>query len=220
MSETYNIDRKTAARLLNVSVRTIDRYLSSGRLSSIKNNGRVWVSKADILSLSHRQTFDLSDMTRQHRHVDNIGDINVDRVVLEPEIITETRQETRVDTYKELYDSARIELEEKQKLLDQATYRIGQLEAQIESMVPMIEFKKQQQLLAENADQYMKAIEEEENKRKELARQLIGEIEKKKEMITEKDKEIEAERLNKAIFAVILFVILSLQPLFWLILKS
>jgi Fe2+ transport system protein B len=220
MSETYNIDRKTAARLLNVSVRTIDRYLSSGKLASIKNNGRVWVSKADILSLSHRQTFDMTDMTRQHRHVDNIADIDVDTVIHEPEIIVKKQETTRDNTYKELYANAKEELEDKQKQLDQATYRIGQLEAQIETMVPMLEFKKQQQLLAENADQYMKAIQQEEEKRKELARQLIGEIEKKKELITEKEKEIENERLNKSIFAVILFVILCMQPVLWMLLKA
>jgi hypothetical protein len=219
MSQVYNIDRKTASRMLNVSIRTIDRYLSSGRLESIKNNGRIWISKADVLSLSHQQSFDGQDTTRQHRHVDNIADRVRETIVLEPDVMAEIKETSNVDTFKDLYEKTQNELTEKQSLLDQATYRIAQLEAQIENMVPMLEFKKQQQLLSESADQYMKAVEIEETKRKEMARQLLGELEKKKVQIRTKEKELDTERLNKAIFAVILFVILSMQPILWILLK-
>ena len=45
---TLDIDRKMASKLLNVSVRTIDRYIRSGKLPAREVNGRIWLSKGSI----------------------------------------------------------------------------------------------------------------------------------------------------------------------------
>lgn len=207
MSVTHTIDRKTACRLLNVSLRTVDRYLSTGRLSHIKNKGRVWLSKEEIVDL-YKELTDTG--TASLWHDDNVDRETDNTVITETIEVKETprdRDETQTDTaiYKNLY----IETKDK---LDQATFRIGQLESQLTSMVPLLEYQKQQRLLQQTNDGYKQKLKETETV-------LLAKIDASEIKIKRKDKEIEAERFNKAIFAVILFLILFLQPILWIVLK-
>ncbi len=224
MANDYNIDRKTASRLLNVSLRTVDRYLSTGRLSSIKSNGRVWLSHENILSILKQMEADMVDMSThvswQHDSAAKTVDSDAD-IPLESEIVDDTVSSERQsrNPYKQLYEETKVVLEEKQKLLDQATYRVGQLEAQITAMVPLVEFKQQQKLLAATTDEYEKAVREEEIKRERLAAKLLEQIDVREKTMIELDRELDAERLNKAVFAVILFMVLALQPVLWVLLR-
>ena len=47
----YNIDRKTASKLLKVSMRTVDRYIVAKKVSIEKRDGRIWLDKKEILKL-------------------------------------------------------------------------------------------------------------------------------------------------------------------------
>jgi excisionase family DNA binding protein len=48
MTKTYNITRESAAKLLNISTRTIDRYIKSGKLSYKKVANKVLLAKEEI----------------------------------------------------------------------------------------------------------------------------------------------------------------------------
>ncbi len=48
---SYDIDRDAAAKLLNVTTRTIDRYIRSGRLSARHANGRIFLSNRELKHL-------------------------------------------------------------------------------------------------------------------------------------------------------------------------
>lgn len=224
MALTYNIDRKTAARLLNVSLRTIDRYLSSGKLSSVKNGGRVWLAKEDIMKEMRSNDVDnddiVSDIRRRYRQADNFADIINEGVVVDEKVHeTMKRVPTEDGPYKALYEELRGELHDKQSRLDQATYRIGQLEAQLQSMVPLVDFKKQQKLLSETTEKYSTALRSEQTKRKQITANLMRKIELTEKNLVIREREVETERLNKAVFATILFILLAMQPILWLILR-
>ena len=218
MSKSYTIDRKTAARLLNVALRTVDRYLANGRLSHIKNRGRVWLSKEEVIQLYNDLLAEENDTNSGTLWQTDSTDNDTDRVIFAE---TRTKEDSFADKQKEENDSIvykGLYLETKEKL-DQATFRIGQLESQIATMVPLLEFQKQQRVLQETAETYQKRVQELDYKSKVQASQLLSKIEEKESMLKEKDKEVEVERFNKAIFAVILFVILFLQPVLWILLK-
>ena len=51
MSKTYNVTREVAAKSLNISTRTIDRYIKSGKLSYKKIANKVILAKEEVLSL-------------------------------------------------------------------------------------------------------------------------------------------------------------------------
>ncbi|MEI8092475.1 MAG: helix-turn-helix domain-containing protein [bacterium] len=51
MSKTYNVTREAAAKTLNISTRTVDRYIKSGKLSYKKIANKVILAKEEIISL-------------------------------------------------------------------------------------------------------------------------------------------------------------------------
>lgn len=240
MQAKYNIDRQTAARLLNVSLRTVDRYLATGKLSAVRTDGRVWLSNLDIRNMLKGIEADMTNSESLHDNTDNIVDMRTDsdrQNVIYSDVTERTsrqdhlRDDTRHDNseteglnrkavfYKNLYEETKLELQEKQKMIDHATYRIGQLESQVASMVPLLEFQQQQKMLAEKTAHYEHELGVEKARRKELTTQLIAEIEDREAALKGKDKEVAVERLNKSVFAVILFVVLALQPVLWILLR-
>lgn len=114
---TLNIDRKTASKILGVSVRTIDRHIRTGRLVAYRENGRIWLNKADISKMKNgaisivRQTIDKPNNV----HIVSAG----------------KKTGADGDFYKDLYQEAKKALEEYRQKLDQSNYRIGQLESQL-----------------------------------------------------------------------------------------
>jgi len=61
MTKTYTIDRKTASGLLDVSVRTIDRYIDKGMLSIRKDGRSVWIAKEDVVDEMIKKGIPVSD---------------------------------------------------------------------------------------------------------------------------------------------------------------
>jgi len=107
------------------------------------------------------------------------------------------REENEI--YKKLYFDVKEELNIKQERLEIANYRVGQLEAQLRSSMPMLEFHR---------DKYQSEKEKQE---------LKEEVTKKEKEIKEVYSSVKIEKFNKRILLIILLFTLALQPL-WLIL--
>lgn len=129
------ITRLEAAKLLSVSVRTIDRYIRAKKLSAAKIDSAIRLSKAEVLALATPLFEGLStpgmsggvyvDTTR--RGVVNDSEV-VDSLSTSPEKIFE-------DLCKKLQE----EVKENHRLLEMANYRVGQLEGQLKVSIPLIE---------------------------------------------------------------------------------
>lgn len=114
------IDRKTASRLLRVSVRTVDRYIHRGVLPVKQSNGRILIKKKDVLHVSARRApLSISPRTS------SVTTIPVR--VHEPD----------VSFYKDLYSESRKVLDEYKAKLEQATQRASHLESQIFHQRPL-----------------------------------------------------------------------------------
>lgn len=103
-----DIDRKKASQLLGLSIRTIDRYIKHGKLSAKVDHGRIWLNKKEISQFSYQ---------------------NPTQKIVVPE--TRRVSKSSSDFYKELYEETKNALTEYRQKLEQANYRIGQLESQI-----------------------------------------------------------------------------------------
>lgn len=208
MTSLYSIDRQNAARILGVSVRTVDRYIASGQIRKVKNQGRTWLSNEDIKDMvsSNKQTMsdNVASSFFSASAKDNVASQNVSNhsrveVVEEKETSRSTNRNNSLN-YKDLYQEAKDELEEKNKRLQQATYKIGQLESQVKSMIPQIEHEQQQKLLSQKVQNMESLFHNEVQKRETATKKLLGELKIK-------ESELESERFNKAIFAILLFLI-------------
>lgn len=196
----YKIDRKTASKLLKVSLRTVDRHAKSKKLSTAVINGRILFDKREILIFRDKKmSIDKVDMSTDHLSIDNGVDkvdnfevFNQDVVYSDVDSVYSGKSKKRDqndEIYKKLYFETKEELREKQERLEVANYRVGQLENQLKNSVPLLEYHKER-------DQKTKELEE--------TRQRIT-------------SQLNYETISKRIFLTILLIILALQPL-WLLL--
>lgn len=206
--ETHNLDRKTASKLLKVSIRTIDRYIKSKKLSTSVVDGRVWLSKKELEEMNNRKVSRMStqvvDMSTPRVSTDTVVGETDNVEVIEHESVdsvsTKKRKRKASSTvYKKLYDDMKEELHEKQERLEIANYRVGQLEAQVKNSIPMLEYHQEKF----EKEQHEEKLKEQITEQNTLIKRVINQI--------------KHEKFNKRIFLGVLLIILALQPL-WLLL--
>lgn len=176
------IDRKTASQLLSVSIRTIDRYIRSGKLWAIAENGRIWLDKKEILS------FSAPEKTSRKMAIDRPMSIPVRSI-----------KESGTDFYQDLYGEAKRALGDYQQKLEQANYRIGQLESQI--------LNPHTPKMIERRD---------ESPSMEFLRKELQDGEKEMTVLKELLKK---ERTGRIIFAALTYILLLLLPTLWYLLR-
>jgi hypothetical protein len=204
---TYNIDRKGASKLLKVSIRTIDRYIKSKRLSIQIVNGRVWLNRKEIAEFKGKllkpvyvdkvivSTSDMSIDDNVDR-VDNVEVIDQEKEEKKSSKINENSISNEI--YKKLYFEAREELHEKQERLEIANYRVGQLESQIRNSIPLLEYHR------------------ENYERKKIEEEFVNKINESVSTLKKLSLEAKIATLKKRIAIGLFFTLLALQPL-WLL---
>lgn len=208
----YKIDRKSASRLLKVSMRTVDRYIRAKKLSFEQHDGRIWLNRSEINKLrtpeSSRQEIDTVDSEMSiDKTVSTPVDMSTDDVhsvstVKEPNTARQ-RENNNGDIYKNLFEELQVELRQKQERLEGANYRVGQLEGILKESVPLPEHNRL--LLSERAEK--QRLEAEHTSLSQLTAQL--------------KENLKDEKLTRKIFLGFIFLLMLLQPLWlWLSLSK
>ncbi len=208
MSTSFTIDRKEASELAGISLRTLDRYIRSGRLKARKINGFVKLDENELRAFrtgyAPKEAEDVA--TRRHRSLNDFENTPILDVQSElGKVLGEDfsqKESAKGGVYEILYKETRDDLKEYQQKLELANYRLGQLEAQVTNSIPLLEHKAQS-----------KKYEAREGKLKEIARKYIKEAKALK-------VEHGIEKLNAKVYIVLLFIVLGLQPILWWILQK
>lgn len=197
LTNNYTIDRRAASRLLKVSMRTLDRYVKAKKLSTKIVDGRIWLNRDEVggfrVAKGESIMVGKVDMSTSKMSIDD----NVD--IVSPLSTTPRKERGGKALYKKLFQDLRDELHEKQERLEIANYRVGQLEAQIRNSIPLLEYHRETF---------------ERDKQSEAKDIELREAHKTVKNVT---TQLQYEKFNKRIFLSVLLVILSLQPL-WLLL--
>ena len=214
----FDIDRKTASRLLKISLRTVDRYIEAQKLSHERRDGRVWLDKKELSQLKtqrrvdivkSRMSIDKMDLIPVDMSIDNDGNTvhtvyseNSSRKPRTPNSHSRESDENinaELELLKKLYAQLQEELKAKEQRLEVSNYRLGQLEARIKESIPLLEYKRG--IATEQA--------EKTRLRKDLDARLM-------ELDMEKNN-FREEKFNKTVYLILLFILLLLQPLWFLI---
>lgn len=133
---SYTIDRYEGAKLLNCSTRTVDRYISAGKIRSKRIGKKIFLHDEDIRILQN------GGIQEDYIVIDSQG-----QIVTAPDNESQfTRRPVAVD-YKQLFDDAQKAIERKDVLIQELSYRAGQAEAELKNSISMIEYKKATMLL-------------------------------------------------------------------------
>ena len=103
--------------------------------------------------------------------------------------------------YQKLYEELKEEHQHNQKRIEAANYKVGQLEAQLGTMVPLLEYKKQQ------------------NKHKKLELGLRTQVRKRELQLKKARRMLNSEKLNKWVLAILALGLIAAQPIIWLMQK-
>jgi excisionase family DNA binding protein len=191
--ETPTISRKEAATLLNISTRTLDRYVRQSKITPIRRGRSVTFNLDELRKFQQKRTsslqpplsIDADELLEEMRSREGVSTHEGTQHPARPE----------EKVYKHLYEEANRELKQKEELLRGANYRVGQLETKLQNMVPLLEFKKQ----------------------KEEVDKLKGESEEREKVCTILKENIRIEKFNKKIFTILFFLSLSLFPILLII---
>jgi hypothetical protein len=223
MSSTdTHISREKAANHLNVSVRTIDRYIRKGFFEVKRFNRNVFITTP-----SFEQYYqDKVGSTPPVENDSNKSGEGVTADAIETIEVSESDASEAgsrmsgmnagpsmsrhghsydlqpVAIYKELYDELKGKYEDQVKRLEGAHYRVGQLEAQVKNMVPLLEFKQERKRLS-SLDQQYKA-----------------DIKQAKVKVVRTRRLVESERFNKNVYIALVYGLLALQSIFWLVMQG
>lgn len=219
------VDRKQAAQILNVSIRTVDRYIKKGTLRKEVINGRIFIKSDSFKKLQEekqKQDEYLSQLNSNYSNKESVPHRETmdaaETSNNEDEVLTAYIEEgiengEKSGIYKRLYEELQEELKEKQERLEGANYRVGQLEGLLKETVPLLEYRKALALEQKKRDELEDLLTtfEKDNER------LNQTVESKLTELEHVSKKLSTERLNKKVFVIILIVLFLLQPL-WLIL--
>ncbi|MFT7184324.1 MAG: excisionase family DNA binding protein [Oceanicoccus sp.] len=210
----FTVTRKQASTLLDVSARTIDRYIRAKKLSARKKGGAILLNEEELQNLKVSKFQNMHGASpsvegRAHRHIDSaqtVIDGTTGAVEETPAPATSKaivkKTDAREEVFEELYGLSRREIREYHNKLEAANYRLGQIETQMKHSVPLLDFQAKSDQLREN-----EVVVGTKVKRQEEALDML-------------EQEIKAERLNKNIYIGLLFGLLALQPLLWLLLQG
>ena len=202
LSTTY-VDRDEASAILKVSTRTLDRYIRKFRFKTRKDGRRILIKRVDVDKIiqdqigqfieQKQENLDNQNQAVHHETAIAVKDIKVESVR------KNEKAEKEEQVYHGLYNEVKKELKEKQERLDAATYRVGQLEAQVKSMVPMLDYTRKEKELKE-------------------AKQTIEQKEVEKvEVINKMEQKLRNERMAKWIYLSLTGLLLVIEPILFLV---
>lgn len=143
MTKTYNITRESAAQLLNISTRTIDRYIKSGKLSYKKVANKVLLAKEEIWSL--QQEFSAlhqeinTEIVGHSENNSHAITTNNNKSGMEDII------DQKVEKFFLIFKENEKMMEEKNKIIFMLQQRVSELENKIQYMVALPDYNKEKQ---------------------------------------------------------------------------
>ncbi|MBI5414428.1 helix-turn-helix domain-containing protein [Candidatus Peregrinibacteria bacterium] len=119
--------RKEAANFLEISTRTLDRHVKSGRMNPVRKNGMLFFHKSDLLHLKSTDEI-------QNPHIVSIASHSQHTA----------SDASSINKYKILWEATKENLAEKEKLLLTLHHQVGYLESELKNSVPLLESKNSQ----------------------------------------------------------------------------
>lgn len=131
---SYNFDREQAADELAVSTRTLDRYVKSGKIRTKRIGKKIFLNDDDIRSIKNESP----EIVRP-------TDTKVsDEIVFFDEEVPQTnfRKKPVMIDYRDLYEDALRRMAEKDRVIQDLSYRAGHAESELKHSISLAEYKK------------------------------------------------------------------------------
>lgn len=162
----YKLTRKDAADLLNISTRSIDRYIKSGKIRTKKDWKVVLVNEEDIDKLrnSWESNQEIILPTKKEKK-----QVEENEFIEAEEKVTTSKSLSVLDN---IYEDLKNELNKKDSIIQDLSIKLWRAEEIAKNSISLIEFKKSQFLLEESKDFLSKEVTDLKHDRNRLLRDL------------------------------------------------
>lgn len=142
MTRTYSITRETAAKILGVSTRTIDRYVKNWKLSYKKIANKVLLAKEEIAEIQN----DFSAL-RQEVSTEVVSNTtsNVWSSITTVNPWLEKAIDEKIEKFFLIFNEKDKILEEKNKVIFMLQQRVWELETKLKTMVALPDYTREKQ---------------------------------------------------------------------------
>lgn len=192
----YTLTREEASEKLGVSIRSVDRYLKSGKLRSEKDWKVVMINEDDVNSIlwwwTKKQTIITPEKAAENNNT--TSQKNIPHNFETKEIATEADINQQNSKLESIYEDLREEIKEKDKKIWELTFKLWKMEEVVKNSISLIEFKKSQFLLEES---------------KQATQKDLDSVKKEKEIIEEKYKDEKNVNNILIVVSVVLFILLA-----------
>lgn len=180
MSIMYKYTRQDVADRLNISTRSVDRYIKAGKLRAKKEWKVVFVKGSDVDAM-------LDGTPQNHEVIIE----NAQHVVVEEKTVAKT-SDVAPSNFEEVYKDLRSEIKQKDEVIQELSMRVGRAEEIAKNSVSLVEFKKSQFLLEESKNHMNISMEDMEKEKNDA------------------QKELKYQKTNNVIMMIVLFVLLAI----------
>lgn len=150
----YNVSKEAAAQLIGVSTRTIDRYISDGKLSAKKVWNKVMLNQSEVIKM--RSEFDTLPQSNGRVDVlspESMNTLEWGRTTLSTGVnIDELASllDEKFEKFQQALEDKDNLIEDKNKVIFMLQNKVGELETRIKSMIALPDYTaEKQQLLSD-----------------------------------------------------------------------
>ena len=192
----YNYTRQEAADKLNISTRSIDRYIKAWKIRAKKIWKIVYVNENDINILAwetpNKQKIIIKQETAQTQQMsENIANNE------EKSVIKKNDYDKIATSFEKVFSWLRNELQKKDDIIQNLSIKLWRMEEIVKNSVNLIDYKKSQFLLEESKNYLNKEVEN---------------LKEEKEKI---DKELKYEKTTNKLLIFFLIILLIVAWLIW-----
>lgn len=181
MSTVYNVGRETAAKMLGISTRTIDRYVKAGKLSYKKVANKVLLSRDEVLEMQkdfsalHQEvsTEVVSAGAESSSHSGN-GEKKSHSTSTKMAVKSSVDLDEKLDKFYHIFNEKDKIIEDKNQIIFVLQRRIGELETKLQTMVALPDYtQEKQQAIEEKRKLEQKVAELTNNVKNEKVKSLL-----------------------------------------------
>lgn len=186
----YKLTRKEAADLLNISTRSVDRYIKSGKIRTKKDWKVVCVNEEDISRLKNNwdSIQEVILPSKKENNTNNDSDFVTDYIP------SDSKSLSVLDN---IYDDLKKEIIKKDSVIQDLSIKLWRAEEMAKNSISLIEFKKSQFLLEEW---------------KEFLSQEITDLKTEKNRLL---KDLNYEKSTNSILMIFILVLITLWIIIW-----
>ena len=194
----YILTRKDAAEELDISVRSIDRYIKSWKIRSKKKWKTVYVHEEDISNIKWGDIWKKHIIiTKEENNIVDEKSIELDIISPINDLVQKNEYNKITKTFEKVYTDLRTQIEKKDNIIQELSIKVWISQEQVNQSISVSEHNRSQMLLEES--------------KTNISKQMNYISEEKREL----EKELKDEKFDKKVLIVFVFIFLGLAGFFW-----